>query len=255
VIQLSQKIVMSMYARLSRRLAGFRSVGIAFTLFSFLNLALFLLISLHPPLLEVFWLSVDRPWGILTSAFTHEDLGHLVSNLEGFVLTIGLFVMVSRVNPVRVRKRWSRAFIWLVFVAGFAANATEYPLLLWDQNFNSWGASGIVYGAFGVLLAASLRSFPAHVRAIARERRRWARKRRKWGIFKFDRISMTILPALTCIAVIISFLLIIFTDPEGFLGARPGVDVWAHGVGFLFGFLGAMPLLKFRFRRVRASRN
>lgn len=247
--------MMSMYARLSRRLAGFRSVGIAFTLFSLLNLALFVLISLHPPLLEVLWLSVDRPWGILTSAFTHEDLGHLVSNLEGFVLAIGLFVVVSRVNPVRVRKRWSRAFLWLVFVAGFAANATEYPLLLWDQNYNSWGASGIVYGALGVLLAASLSSFPSHVRAIARERRRWARKRRKWGLFKFDRISLTILPALTCIAVIISLLLPIFTDPEGFLGARPGVDVWAHGVGFLFGFLGAMALLKFRFRRARKSRN
>jgi len=233
---------MRKYTNLSRYLAGFRSVGIAFTLFSLLNLALFLLISLHPPLLKVFWLSVDRPWGILTSAFTHEDLGHLVSNLEGFVLTIGLFVMVSRVNPVRVRKRWSRAFIWLVFVAGFAANATEYPLLLWDQNYNSWGASGIVYGAFGVLLTASLRSFPSHVRAIARERRRWARKRRKWGIFKFDQISLVILPALACITVIISFLLIIFADPEGFLGARPGVDVWAHGVGFLGGFLASMLL-------------
>ena len=158
------------------------------------------------------------------------------------MLAIGLFVMVSRVNPVRVRKRWSRAFIWLVFVAGFAANATEYPLLLWDQNYNSWGASGIVYGAFGVLLTASLRSFPSHVRAIARERRRWARKRRKWGIFKFDQISLVILPALACITVIISFLLIIFADPEGFLGARPGVDVWAHGVGFLGGFLASMLL-------------
>ena len=54
---------MRKYTNLSRYLAGFRSVGIAFTLFSLLNLALFLLISLHPPLLKVFWLSVDRPWG------------------------------------------------------------------------------------------------------------------------------------------------------------------------------------------------
>ena len=246
---------MRKYTYLSRYLAGFRSVSIAFTLFSLLNLALFLLISLHPPLLEVLWLSVDRPWGILTSAFTHEDLGHLVSNLEGFVLAIGLFVMVSRVNPVRVRKRWSRAFLWLVFVAGFAANAVEYPLLLWGPNFNSWGASGIVYAALGVLLTASLRSFPAHVRAIAKEHRRWASKRRKWRLFKFDWRFLAILPALVCFAVIISFLLIIFTDPGGFLGAGPGVDVWAHGVGFLFGFLGAMALFKFRFRRVRASRN
>lgn len=59
---------------LSRHLAGFRDVGIAFTLFSLLNLTLFLLISLHPPLLEGLWLSTDRPWGILTSASYGPDL-------------------------------------------------------------------------------------------------------------------------------------------------------------------------------------
>lgn len=67
---------MSMYERLSRRLSGFRNVGLAFTLFSLLNLALYLLVSLYPPLLEVLWLSADRPWGIVTSAFVHRDLGH-----------------------------------------------------------------------------------------------------------------------------------------------------------------------------------
>ena len=241
--------------RLSRRLAGFRPVGLAFTLFALANIIIYLLIFLHPPLLEGLLLSADRPWGILTSAFTHADLGHLVNNLEGFVLAIGLFVVVSAVNPVRVRQRWSRTFLWLVFVAGFAANAVEYPLLLIGPNFNSWGASGVVYGAFGVLLAASLRNLPAHVRAISQEHRRWVDKRRKWGMFKFDRRSLAILPALVCIAVATTFLLLIFTNTSGFLSAGPGVDVWAHGGGFLFGFLGAMALFTFRFRRPSKSRN
>jgi len=246
---------MKAYTHLSRYLVGFRNVGIAFTLFTLLNFALFLPISLHPPLLEDLWLSVDRPWGILTSAFTHADLGHLVSNLNGFVLAIGFFVVISAVNPVRVRQSWSRTFLWLVFVAGFAANAVEYTLLLWDLKFNSWGASGIVYGAFGALLAASLQSFPAQVRAIAKERRRWAGRRRKWKLFKFYRRSLVILPASMCIAVIASFLILIFADPGGFLGVGPKVDVLAHGLGFLFGLMGGMVLFSLKFRRVRASRN
>lgn len=136
-------------------------------------------------------------------------------------------------------------------MAGFAANALKYPLLLGGANFNSWGASGVVYGALGILLAASLRSLPAHFRVIAREHRRWAGKRRKWGLFKFDRRSLAILPGLVCLAVATSFLLLIFTDPGVFLSAGPGVDVWAHGLGFLFGFLPAMLLFQARpFRKM-----
>lgn len=236
----------NLYHRISCHLSGFRPLGIAFIIFSFANLAVFALVSLWPGLLEGFWLSADRPWGILTSAFTHADLSHLAANLQGFVFAAGFFVVVAAVNPVPLRRRWSRVFLWLVFIAGFAANALEYPLLLAGPNYNSWGASGIVYGALGVLLAAALRSLPAHFRAIAREHRRWRGRRRKWGLFKFDRKSVRTLPNLMTIAVLTTFLLMIFTDPGGFLSVGPGVDVLAHGLGFLFGFLGAMILFRAR---------
>jgi membrane associated rhomboid family serine protease len=227
-------------------LVGFRNLGQAFIVFSLLNLAIFTLISLHPPLLRDLWLSDDRPWGILTSVFTHADPDHIVSNLLGFVLASGLFAVVSAVNSVEGRRRWSRVFLWLVFLSGFVANVIQYPWLLWHPDFNSWGASGIVYGAFGVLLAASLRSVPAHLHVIAREHRRWTGKRRRRRLFKFDRGSLATLPGLVCLAVVTSFLLSIFTNPGEFLGVGPGVNVLAHGLGFLIGFLGATALFSSR---------
>lgn len=232
---------------ISRHLAGFRPIGTAFTLFSLLNLAVFALIYIWPGLLEGLWLSADRPWGILISAFTHADLGHLAGNLEGFVLAAGLFVGVTAIHRPPIRRRMSRAFLWLVFISGFAANALEYPLhLAYGPGFHSWGASGVVYGALGVLLAVSLRSLPAHFRAIAREHRRWAGRRRCRALFKFDRRSLRTFPDLLCLAVVTTFLLMIFTDTGGFLSAGPGVDVIAHGLGFLFGFLGSMVLFQAR---------
>ncbi|MDI6883579.1 MAG: rhomboid family intramembrane serine protease [Hadesarchaea archaeon] len=236
--------VMSVYARLSLRLAGFRPLGLAFIIFALANLAIFGLISLHRPLLEGLWLSADRPWGILSAAFVHADFGHLINNLRGFVFAAGIFIIVSAINLGPVRKAWSRAFLWLVFATGFAANGVQYSLLLAGPSFNSWGASGVVYGAFGALLAASLASLPAHLRALAREHRRWAGKRRKLGLFKFDRKSLALLPSLMCLAVVASFLILIFTDPGGFLSAGPGVNVLVHGIGFLFGYLGAIILFR-----------
>jgi len=232
-----------MYTSLSRRLSGFRSVGLAFTIFTLLNLAVFFLISLWPGLLDWLWLSADHPWGIVTSNFVQAELPHLASNLEGFTLAAGFFVTVCLVLKVGDRRRWSRVFLWLVFLSGIVGSAIEYPMLVISGDF-SWGASGIVYGALGVLLAACLRSIPAQMRALAKEHRRWARRRRKWGLFRFDRRSLRTFPSLMSLTILISFLLLIFTDPLDFLSAGPGVDVPAHGLGFLLGFLPAMVLLR-----------
>jgi len=233
-----------MYARLPRRFAGFRSVGLALTLFIFLNIAIFSLISIWPELLDWLWLSADHPWGIVTSNFVQAELPHLASNLEGFTLAAGLFVVVCTLWRVRVRRRWSRVFLWLVFLSGIVGSAIEYPLLIESQDV-SWGASGIVYGALGVLLAACLRSLPAQIKALAKEHRRWERKRRKLGLFRFDRKSLRTFPSLMSLTILISFLLLIFIDPADFLSAGPGVDVIAHGLGFLLGFLPAMVFFRY----------
>jgi membrane associated rhomboid family serine protease len=240
-------------ASFSRRFAGFRSVGLAFTIFTLLNLAVFFLISLWPGLLDFLWLSADHPWGIVTSNFVQAELPHLASNLEGFTFAAGFFVIVCLVLKVEDRRRWSRIFLWLVFLSGIVGSAIEYPVLIKSQDF-SWGASGIVYGGLGVLLAACIRSLPAHMQLFAKEHRR-ARKRRKRRVFKFDRKSLRTFPSLMSFALLLSFLVLIFTDPANFLSVAPGVDVLAHGLGFLLGFLPAMVLFRPTFRHTRRSKN
>ena len=233
-------------------LTGFRSIGVAFTIFTLANITIYLLISLHSQLLDFLYLSTDHPWGILTSAFAHIDLAHLVNNLEGFTFAVLLFLPVVSVYQVRIRRRWSRVFLWLVFLSGICANAIEYPLYLFSSREPSLGASGIVYGALGVLLAASLLSLPAHIHALAKGRR--ARRRIKWRPFRYDRYSRASFSALMCFSIILSFLYLIITDTAGFLSAGPGVDVLAHGLGFLLGFLPAMVLLRPTSRRFLKSR-
>ncbi len=237
---------------LFRRLAGFKSVGLAFVIFSLVNLAIFGLVSLYPSLLEILWLSADRPWGIMTSAFTQAELPHLASNLEAFTLATLFFIFVNLVYPVRIRRRWSRIFLWLVFIAGIGANVIEYPLTLIGPDFESWGASGIVYGAIGVLFASCFQSLPVHLKTLSKERRR-VRRRKKRGPFRLNRKFLKTFPALFTFSLLFSFLWLIFTDPGGFLSAGPGIDVFAHGFGFLVGFGGAMILFRFDFCRVRSK--
>jgi membrane associated rhomboid family serine protease len=236
-----------MRIRISRRLSGFRSVGIAFIIFVALNVAVFFAISLWPGLLGWLWLSASTPWGIVTCNFTQAELPHLAGNLEGFTFAVGFFVVVCTVLKVEVRRRWSRIFLWLVFLSGIVESAIEYPvrvIINGNVSWASWGASGIVYGTFGVLLAACLRSLPAQMMALTKEHRRWDHKRRKWGLFRFDRKSLRTFPSLMSLTLLISFLLLIFTNPRDFLSVGPNVDVFAHGLGFLLGSLPAMVLFR-----------
>ena len=230
---------------LSRHLAGFRNVGIAFTLFSLLNLTLFLLISLYPPLLEGLWLSTDRPWGIVTSMFVHRELDHLASNLLFFTIWSALFVTVNLLSDTEARKRSSRFFLWAVFLAGIATNAIEF--FAWGLAGvpdNSLGASGVVYAGMGVLLAYALYNLPSNLialRRVAATRRRKPRKirlRLKFAL-KFEKIFLV---AMVSIGVVVIFLSQLVQDPGIFFSAGPEVDVLAHELGFLFGFLPAMLL-------------
>jgi membrane associated rhomboid family serine protease len=216
-------------------------VGLAFAAFALLNIALFSLVSLWPGLIEFLWLSGDRPWGIVTSNFVHRELPHLASNLEGFTLASGFFVLVCMVLRPRDRRRWSTVFLRLVFLSGIIGSAIEYPILLKTQDV-SYGASGMVYGALGVLLAACLRSLPAQTEFLAKERRR--RARRRGGPSRLGRKSLRTLPSVMSLALLASLVLLIFTSPAAFLSVAPDVDVLAHGLGFLLGFLPAIALLR-----------
>jgi hypothetical protein len=54
-------IIKNIKQRVLPPLADFRFVGLAFIIFSLLNLAIFVAIFLWPGLFEYLWLSADRP--------------------------------------------------------------------------------------------------------------------------------------------------------------------------------------------------
>ncbi|MDI6884729.1 MAG: hypothetical protein QMD00_06400, partial [Hadesarchaea archaeon] len=124
-----ERFTMSNFARAIRqKLAGFRPLGLAFTLFVLVNFAVFAALSLWPGLLGGFWLSADRPWGILTAAFAHEDPSHLIGNLGFFLFWTALFVMINWYNDKKTRRAHSKIFLWLIFISGFATNAIDFAV-------------------------------------------------------------------------------------------------------------------------------
>ena len=213
---------MSNLRTMRQKLAGFRLLGLASALFVLVNLAVFALLSLRPGLLEGIWLSADRPWGIVTSIFTHVDAPHLLGNLGFFLLYCLLFMGVSWNDDQKSRRDSSRIFLAVALAAGIITNVVEFLAYWYPRGITrpgSWGASGVVYASGGVLLAFSLHNIPLLVQRIQKARR--SRKRvGRWQLF------VTVLPVIVIIWMFVCI-------QSGFGYGLAGV---AHGLGFLLGF-------------------
>ncbi|MGQ9788882.1 MAG: rhomboid family intramembrane serine protease [Candidatus Hadarchaeaceae archaeon] len=221
----------------NRLLVGFHPILKALLIFLVLNSGAFIVLSSWPFLLRWLWLSADRPWGILTSAFSHVDLDHFFSNAVGFTFAAALFVLVNLNKSEKARRRVSNRFLLLVFVAGIAANLLKYPFFLVRTGKPSYGASGIVYGALGIVFSCALHDLHSNIKFIARKRRRLAgRKKRRRG-FRFDIGTINFFSSLFGISVVICTLFLVLFDISGFLNVAPDVDVFAHGIGFLIGLI------------------
>jgi len=211
------------------RLAGFGPLVAAFAIFLIINSLMFVVTSVYPSTIDYLSLAPDRPWGIFTSAFIHANVEHLVNNLEGFTLACTLFVFVILSSSPESRRRSSRLFLWLIFISGFLADGVEF--LVWrltgTLNVSSFGASGIVYAAIGVLLASALYSFPKNAARI----RELVAKRKQSS--KFIRDAMV--PAFAMLTFVV-LLFELVSNPADFFSAAPGIDVFAHEMGFLIGY-------------------
>jgi len=219
---------MSNLRTMRQKLAGFRLLGLASALFVLVNLAVFALLSLRPGLLEGIWLSADRPWGIVTSIFTHVDAPHLIGNLGFFLLYCLLFTGVGWNDNQKSRRDSSRIFLAVALAAGVITNVVEFLAYWYPSGVTgpgSWGASGVVYASGGALLAFSLHSIPSVVRRIQRARRSEKRVG-QWRLF------VTVLPVIVIIWMFVCI-------QSGF---GPGLAGVAHGLGFLLGFSMGMVL-------------
>jgi membrane associated rhomboid family serine protease len=259
---------MSAVKRLMDALRGFGPIGTAFMVFVYLSLAAFCLTSIFESALDFLSLSPGQPWGVVTSIFAHDGFAHLVSNLMGFVLWAGMFVLVNSLNPPEVRAGMSRVFLWAVFVAGLATNGVQ--LLTWwvtgVTDIASVGASGIVYAALGVLLMSALVSLPRNLskfnvglRRLAlrpkRERFEWltrlisrgGRRETKWQVFRVLLVG-SLTPAL-----VLGILFRLCITPNEFFSAGPGIDIFGHAMGFLLGFAGGASGFLTEFRHFRGT--
>ncbi|MGC8817381.1 MAG: rhomboid family intramembrane serine protease [Candidatus Hadarchaeum sp.] len=241
--------------RPSRFLSGFRPVFTALLIFLTLNFSFFAVLFLYPSLLDWLWLSADRPWGILTSVFSHVDLEHIFSNVAGFIFASALFILINLRKSRQTRHRLSRRFLLLAFLAGIGANVLEYPFLLTSLK-SAYGASGVVYGALGIVLSCAIQDLPDNFRFLMRGRQRLAGRRRK-RVLRFSAIGVKFYSSLMSLSLVISLLILVVLDVSSFLSVAPGVDVFAHGVGFLIGFLsfGALRILDRKYRRHLSNSN
>ena len=213
--------------RFLKHLAGFRLLGLAFTLFFLLNMVVFTLVSLWPSLLEGLWLSADRPWGVVTSIFVQQDPSHLFGNLGFFLLYGLLFIGVNWHHSAKSKHRLSRIFLGVISISTILVNVTEF-LIWWYPsgitNLGGWGASGLVFASAGALLAFFFYSLQIRVQKIQKTRR--PLKKISWS-----HLLVSLLP------IIVIFWIFWCIRLDFFGSGRAGV---VHGLGFLFGFLGTI---------------
>ncbi len=229
---------------LRRYLSGFSNVLWALVVFCFINIAIYVLLSIWPNLLNYLWLNKDNPLGIVSAIFTHPTPIHLVYNLIGFGAWSGFFILFSQTKSKMTRIRWGRGFILLSLGAGVCAYLFEYPIYFFITRGPTSGASGMVYGALGVLLAKLLLNTPANIQNILYVIRNRSVKK---GDLTFptlkrkrDEVQLNLFSLVTLVAI----LGYIFIDTAGFLNVAPHVDVVAHGVGLLVGLFGFQLLFR-----------
>jgi len=230
--------------------AGFRSVGIAFTIFVTLNVTVFLLVRLFPGLLDHLQLSAGNPWGIITSAFVQVKLPHLANNLGCFAVFTALFVLVCYSLNVEVRRRWSHVFLWFVFLSGIMANEIEYLLIPVSSSLPSYGASGIVYGSEGILLAACAVRLPSWFE-VTKKALRKLRSNFKKTVRAANLGPLGILAWAMPVIVLAVFVPLLVVNAPSFFSVGLGVDVLAHVLGFFIGLLGFPSALVLLERGVR----
>jgi len=224
---------------------GFRFLGLAIAVFFALNITVFCAVSASRPLLNTLVLSPDRPSGIVTATFTHNDISHMFGNLAVFGILGLFFVGVNQSADLESRRRLSKIFVFGSFLAGMAASAVQ--LGIWKisgvSTIQACGASGMVYGAAGILLASALYNIPgciSNIRLIMSDRLGIAPP----NIFYAISFSM-------CVVALFSYMAVFET--KVFFYMESGVVWSAHELGFLFGFLASILVLLALRRRGRES--
>jgi membrane associated rhomboid family serine protease len=146
--------------------------------------------------------------GLVTYAFMHAGVGHLVGNVW-LLLLIGF----------NVEDRWGRTVFLFFYLGGAVASALTHRLLDSASDIPLVGASGAIAAAMGAFLVL------------------FGRTRIHFAYFLFVRAGTFSLPASTMLPLWVAFELLF-----GVAGVSDGVAHWAHVGGFAFGVAIALLL-------------
>ncbi len=220
-------------------LLGFKYIWTSLIIFCLVNIVFHIL--LWPSSWDYLTLSADRWWAFTPSVFVHNDSAHLFSNLWVFIEFIAIFVIVNAYSGVEKKERWSKIFLYVIFVAGIAAGAIQ--LLaghLAGRQVNIGGSSGIVYASIGVLFAFSLCTSLSYFSVLISRRVSFKNFQRFFDFL----LSMAVLGFL---------FLSLSLNPRDFLGIAPKVGAYSHGYGFLLGIFGSLILFYLFTRKIKSQ--
>ncbi len=234
---------MSRFASLREPLAGFAPIKKALLIFTGVNILVFILTSLYAPLSDALALSAQQPWGVATSIFVHAGPVHLLVNLVGFTIWSLMFVVMHLLDTEGQRFSASKFFLSSVFAAGVVTNAIELVIWVSTGSANtSIGASGMVYAALGLAFASAFLHFSKNVSRFGRKLAKISVKKVKHEGINWQALKVSTVGALTP-GLLFGGTALIILAPSDFFSAGPGIDVFGHEMGFLFGF--SFAIIKF----------
>jgi len=177
-------------------------------------------------------LSVNQPWGILTSTYTHAGLDHLRNNMLSLAGVSVFIFITNRPAPPPVRRRICATFVYLLFLTGPIVGSVQYLLFSYYRRFevSSCGASDVVYAIISLFIVSSALNIPLF----------WKRSSKRRSTRLLFLINMFL------VFLLVSLLM---QAPEVFFGVAPGVDVFAHVGGFLTGLFLSIYMLLPAYRR------
>ncbi len=191
------------------------------------SLVIFSLSRYESNVTQLLQLSPLTPWGVFTGIFVHSDEMHIMSNLA--MLWLWTVYIISPISFLTREERIKRAKFFVPAILGSAIVVNLAWMIIFAEvnpgvEFTSRGASGLVYAFSGAALGFAVMNI---VHALPRYRGESSNKR-----------AVTRVMFSNIIVVILIFGLAMF-DTDLFLSKAPGSNVFAHGLGFMFG-LGAV---------------
>jgi membrane associated rhomboid family serine protease len=125
-----------------------RRIYFFYLTFFIISFFMFLLSLRFPWIIQNFSVSINNPWGVITSFFIHLDFLHFIFNmLNIFVLLYAFSFCNSFLNENDFKVRY-KAFLNITIISAMSSNIVWMHI----SNSASVGASGIVYGLEGVLI-------------------------------------------------------------------------------------------------------